>query len=757
MRNIKKITSILLVTSMFVSVLLSVKIPVSATTKAEKEFLVLTDNSEALQTAQDLSLASEDVLETEDDMNVSKMTLSTTDVEKLKDTDGVIAVEKDITLKGSTAETSNNGEDVLDALFKKIDTDEINQWNLEAMNIEDEKVVDNIKLELLDSGVNYSEDINVKQRINLVDEDCGVNPLFEDYSGHGTSMAGVICAKDNGIDITGINPNVNLYSVKALDSNAEAPLSRIVKGIYWGIEHNMDIINMSFGTTVNSAILQEAVKAADEAGILMIASSGNESTTGVQYPAAYPQVFAVGSLNAAGEISDFTATGEELDVVAPGENIETTGIFGTVIGTDGTSISTAEVSAIASLILQKDRTKSPDFVKKLMLASAKKIVDGNVTTGAVDYNYAMEIYDEFASSYSPTQNLQEYTNSEPVETYDTDGYVQGLWKKDKHIELAEDSSSCYYSGDYLKLIIAGARAADWSSVGDYTGYKNTAALHGAGNYVANMKCAWQFIRYLNATQSLEQAYDKTCDFMSELPAYKNATDTSIMDDLLICLYYLDTADYKVIDNSIKINTLTPTACKFKAIGLCLHMLGDIYAHRTQVPVAYSSGKFSTQYFTSTPTYKFNTVERKQNALDSAQISDFLANHPGMRKLEALEYATSCGVVEFRDIKKYSNIYHNGDPGPLCTAYEDNPNFYSRRYDEAYCACQFLMANRSMVFHFFTILPNANDEGTSIKLWNFKNYVKYSDYDDFISLNDAEWDTCTSYPKKVNANGNIVRK
>ena len=53
--------------------------------------------------------------------------------------------------------------------------------------------------------------------MNFISGEEDVNPLYEDISGHGTSVASVIAAKDNGIGVTGINPNVDLYSVKILD------------------------------------------------------------------------------------------------------------------------------------------------------------------------------------------------------------------------------------------------------------------------------------------------------------------------------------------------------------------------------------------------------------------------------------------------------------------------------------------------------------------------------------------------------------
>ena len=109
-------------------------------------------------------------------------------------------------------------------------------------------------------------------------------------SGHGTGIASIIAGNGEG-GVYGVNPNAELYSVKVLDEHNQAPLSRIIQGIYWCIDHHMNIINMSFGTNVYSAALEQAVKDADNAGILMIGAAGNNSGA-VEYPHHVPSAYA---------------------------------------------------------------------------------------------------------------------------------------------------------------------------------------------------------------------------------------------------------------------------------------------------------------------------------------------------------------------------------------------------------------------------------------------------------------------------------
>lgn len=114
------------------------------------------------------------------------------------------------------------------------------EWNVKMINadtnIDNNAKTDKIKVAILDSGVDMSDEIDVAERINLVPGEEEVLPIYEDTTGHGTSIAGIIAAKDNGEGITGINPNVEIYSARILDDNNEATLSRVVEGIYWAIE-----------------------------------------------------------------------------------------------------------------------------------------------------------------------------------------------------------------------------------------------------------------------------------------------------------------------------------------------------------------------------------------------------------------------------------------------------------------------------------------------------------------------------------------
>ena len=805
MIKLKKLISLMLVTTMIAGTTLTTNFIADETDKKNNatDYIVVTNNENALEEANEISNDCEELMKVSNKDTISKMAIDTSELSQLNSIDGVVSVEKDIVLSGSTNDDTNSDEvDVLDCLFKEVNTNELNQWNLQSLGVDDEKSVspsEKVKVELLDSGVSWSDDINVKYRENLIEDDIGINPLYEDYSQHGTGMAGVICAKDNGKGIIGVNPNVDLYSVRALDDNIQAPLSRIIQGIYWGIDNDMDIINMSFGTNTNSSVLRTAIKAAHDKGIVLVAASGNDKEKGVQYPAAYPEVISVGSQSASGEISEFTSIDENLDVIAPGENIESTGIFGTINGSDGTSIATAQVTGIASLILEKDKSKSPDFVKDLILKSSKKISDNGIVTGAVDGKYALSIYDDFAKNYSPSKSVTEYSNPSDVEEYTTDGYVKGLWLGKDHLGMAQEASGkLNISTNSLNLIIKGALIADRAdsySKKDGVGYnfKEISALHGAGNYVATIKMAWYFVNMMKKYENINTAYKKTGEYLDTIPAYYNSdvnvknSQAWLLEDLLGTLYMLDSINFSdyylnkkgISDDTDDFKTSSnedDRYVKYKAAGLCIHIVGDTYSHRTQVPVAYSKDKFEKSNSVvdmvingnSTKKDLFNDVTNYKNGqykevlIKACQDNNI---HADYRYRQYLKEAVSYGVVEFRDIKKFSPGYYLTNEKnrqeyikKLCINFEDNSSLYNRRYKEAFRACDKLFEKGlDSSFNIKGFVPSVNSEtGTSVKLWNLKNYVKSAGISTSFKTDD-EWKICTSFPKKVDSNGNIVNK
>lgn len=233
---------------------------------------------------------------------------------------------------------------------------------------------------------------------------------------------------------------------------------------------------MSFGTIIESEILKQVIKDADDAGILMVAAAGNqgESEQGstVEYPAAYDEVIAVGAINSEGRISDISSVGEEIDLFAPGETIPATGYFGEVIETSGTSMAAPHVTGVASVLWGKDRSKSSDFIKTLLCSSAKNVEQlEEYGKGIVDLHYALSMYDAFDEEYVENGDGNDEIvalNIEPFEAY-SDAELSACWNTTDHMNAVGEYNNTQDS--YMEIFKIGAKIPD-TYASDGTWYEN---------------------------------------------------------------------------------------------------------------------------------------------------------------------------------------------------------------------------------------------------------------------------------------------
>ena len=227
-----------------------------------------------------------------------------------------------------------------------------------------------------------------------------------------------------------------------LDDNNCAPVSRVIEAIYMAIDREVNIINMSLGVDVYSEALAQAVKDAEDAGILIIAAAGNTGEKGVQYPAALDEVMAVGSVDKNGDVAESSSVGEEVEIVAPGELVRSTGMLGDQLVSSGTSLAAPQVAGVAALIWEQDLNVSADFVRALLNESANCYGDreqyGN---GLVDAEYALEHYKEFKKSYKGNKNAELKENKEKVLAFKDTGCVEGSWTGKDHENAVPSSNA----------------------------------------------------------------------------------------------------------------------------------------------------------------------------------------------------------------------------------------------------------------------------------------------------------------------------
>jgi len=167
----------------------------------------------------------------------------------------------------------------------------------------------------------------------------GRNPAY----GHGTLCAGILAA---------VAPSAMIMPLRAFDDDGNADVFTLAKAIRWATDHHAGIINMSFGTLNDTKVLRDAIVHAQNRGVLLVASAGNDSTSTPQYPAAYAGVITVASTNLSDRKAPFSNYGSTIVVDAPGVNIISAYPEGGYAVVSGTSFSAPEVAGAVALVLR---------------------------------------------------------------------------------------------------------------------------------------------------------------------------------------------------------------------------------------------------------------------------------------------------------------------------------------------------------------------------------------------------------------------
>lgn len=579
------------------------------------------------------------------------MGLSNKQVEELNSDKGVIAVEKNIEFEAAGNWKKNKRQ-------KSKNPDALN-WNLRMIGA-DKKSVENgdaVNIAVMDSGIDFSEDTNVVSHINLVDDEKYISEYNEDITGHGTAIAGII---------SDIHKNAKIYSIRVLDSKNIGKLDRIIEGIYWCIDNDIQIINMSFGSKVSSPALKKAVEDAKKAGILMIAATGNGSGS-VEYPAAYDEVVAVGAIDSKANITSESNSGEQVELVAPGKQVNTEGLYGGNVVVGGTSMSVAHVVGAASVIWSQDTSKSENFVRELLHQSAKRIDDPEKCGyGLIDLKYALKQYKKYEKGYKDKQQISSKNvveNSEDaviecneniVETYDELDLVEGSWtsighediinKADKGADRPDMSVGCY-STDILTFIKNTCVSLDIEDYRSYFRDKTLNVFHGRYNYLGTMDYLYKVLRdvYTTGDSVTVNASCKKFSYNPDCQGFEKhkKSNATVAAEVKEAIRFMASAKGPMAAIGSGKSVEWKKRRGLAILGMLMHTIADTYAHKTKVPTGVS----------------FSDIKGNK----SINIADI------EKSLSDLRREIQRGI-NFHEMQKY-----------LEGNYEDNSDFYQDRY------------------------------------------------------------------------------
>lgn len=266
-----------------------------------------------------------------------------------------------------------------------------------------------------DTGVDYNHpdlknniwtDANGHHGYDFVNNDS--DPC--DDAGHGTHVAGTIGAVgNNGIGVVGVNWHTQIMALKFLDANGSGSTSNAIAAIQYAIANGAKVINASWGGYGFSQTLYDSIAAARDAGIIFVASAGNDNIDNdsmPDYPASFDlaniiSVLATTSSDARASFSNYGLT--TVDLGAPGESILSTYPGSQYAYFSGTSMAAPHVTGACALLLSANPALTYSQVKQILMDTTDKTLAGQCVSGG-RLNLAAAIQEAVVDSTPPTPN-----------------------------------------------------------------------------------------------------------------------------------------------------------------------------------------------------------------------------------------------------------------------------------------------------------------------------------------------------------------
>ncbi|WDE05549.1 S8 family serine peptidase [Thalassomonas viridans] len=206
-------------------------------------------------------------------------------------------------------------------------TSQMQPWgigNVQADQLSD-SAAGNMTVCIIDSGYERSNpDLNANNHSGT--NDSGTGNWYQNGGSHGTHVAGTIAAVNNSEGVVGVlpNTNVNLHIVKVFNESGWGYSSELVDAVDVCVNNGAKVVNMSLGGPSATTTERNGLEAATNAGVLLVAASGNDGDSSLSYPASYDTVMAVGAVDASGRHAEFSQYTSQVEVAGPGEAILST-------------------------------------------------------------------------------------------------------------------------------------------------------------------------------------------------------------------------------------------------------------------------------------------------------------------------------------------------------------------------------------------------------------------------------------------------
>ena len=219
-----------------------------------------------------------------------------------------------------------------------------------------------------------------------------------DTDGHGTLCAGVACGDPvestfdgSKVRCRGVAPKATLVVVKAYEGkrcSGVAPKAGKARSLWCGVEalqcliqeidkndFKLDVVVLSSGHADQIPGLDEAIKALDQRGVIVVCAASNEGAIdkeAICYPGRYRETICIGSHDQLGNRSSFSPVGDDMDFLALGEHVIGPKHADSLTQARGTSFAAPAIGGLICLILQAVADKRPDKLKKIHTSNTMK-------------------------------------------------------------------------------------------------------------------------------------------------------------------------------------------------------------------------------------------------------------------------------------------------------------------------------------------------------------------------------------------------
>jgi subtilisin family serine protease len=243
-----------------------------------------------------------------------------------------------------------------------------------------------------DDGNGYVDDF---QGWDFINND---NDPFDDNQ-HGTHVSGTVGAVgNNGKGVVGVNWNVSIMPLKFLASDGSGTTDDAVEAILYATNMGAKVLSNSWGGGGFSRALEDAIKFANQNGVLFVAAAGNDFSNNDSFP-TYPanyetdNLISVAASTSNDGLAGFSNFGKKtVDLAAPGSNILSSLPNNRYGNLSGTSMATPHVSGAAALVWAQYPSLTMNEVKIRILGSVdrnSKLADRVATGGRLNVNKAL--------------------------------------------------------------------------------------------------------------------------------------------------------------------------------------------------------------------------------------------------------------------------------------------------------------------------------------------------------------------------------